>query len=159
MRLKSKAGISTYWWGWSQKAQLLWAIGGIVSHWASASFCLHDVALCCCPFLHHRPVTSLSGAADAEIKVPSGENTELKCSPFIAWSSSVYSHMCYAYCQGFLPCLFLPFRSIHLHFFQNLSRFFPVLALANTGSCVGLQNEIGQPASCRFPCWVPAEYK
>ena len=34
------------------------------------------------------------GAADAEIKVPSGENTELKCSPFHAWSRSVYSHTC-----------------------------------------------------------------
>ena len=55
-------------------------------------------------------------AVDAEIKVPSGENTELKRSPFKARSRSVYSHTCYAYCQGFLPCLFLPFRSIHLHF-------------------------------------------
>ena len=72
------------------------------------------------------------GAADAEIKVLSGENTELKRSPFKAWSKSVYSQTCYAYCQGFLSCLFLPFRSIHLHFFQNLSRFFPVLAMANT---------------------------
>ena len=43
------------------------------------------------------------GAADAEIKVPSVENTELKGSPFKAWSRSVYSHTCYAYCQGFLP--------------------------------------------------------
>ena len=64
------------------------------------------------------------GAADAEIKVPSGENTELKRPPFKAWSRSVYSHTCYAYCHGFLPCLFLPFRSIHLHFSRNLSRFF-----------------------------------
>ena len=72
------------------------------------------------------------GAADAEIKVPSGENTELKRSPFKAWSKSVYSHTCYAYCQGILSYLFLHFRSIHLHFFQNLSRFFPVLAVANT---------------------------
>ena len=72
------------------------------------------------------------GAADAEIKVPSGENTELKRSPFKAWSKSVYSHTCYAYRQGFLSCLFLHFRSIHLHFFHNLSRFFPVLAVANT---------------------------
>ena len=37
------------------------------------------------------------GAADAEIKVPSGENTELKRSPFKAWSMSTYSHTCYAY--------------------------------------------------------------
>ena len=29
------------------------------------------------------------GAADTEIKVPSGENTEFKCSPFKAWSRSV----------------------------------------------------------------------
>ena len=64
------------------------------------------------------------GAEDAEIKVPSRKNTELKRSPFKAWSRSVYSHTCYAYCHGFLPCLFRPFRSIHLHFFQNLSRFF-----------------------------------
>ena len=99
------------------------------------------------------------GAVDAEIKVPSGENTELKRSPSIAWSRSAYSHTCYAYCQEFLPCLFLPFRAIHLHFFQNFPRFFPVLALANTGSCVGPQNKIGQPAWCGFPCWVLAEYK
>ena len=98
------------------------------------------------------------GAADAEIKVPSGNNTELKRSPFKAWSRSVYSHICYAYCQGFLPCLFLPFRSIHLHFFQNLSWFFPALAVTNTGSCVGPQNKIGHPAGCRFPCWVSMEY-
>ena len=64
------------------------------------------------------------GAADAEIKVPSSENTELKRSPFKAWSRSVCSHTCYAYCQGFLPCLFLPFRSTHLHFFQTSPDFF-----------------------------------
>ena len=44
------------------------------------------------------------GAEDAEIKVLSDENTELKVSPFEPWSKSVYSHTCYAYCQGFLPC-------------------------------------------------------
>ena len=104
-------------------------------------------------------VTLQWGAANAEIKVPSGENTELKRSLFKVWSRSVYSHTCYAYCQEFLPRLFLPFRSIHLHFFQNLSLFFPVLAVANTGSCVGPQNKIGHPVGCRFPCWVPAEYK
>ena len=64
------------------------------------------------------------GAADAEIKVPSGKTTELTRSPFTAWSRSVYSYTCYAYCQGFLPWLILPFRSSHLHFFQNLYRFF-----------------------------------
>ena len=95
------------------------------------------------------------GAADAEIKVPSGENTELKRSPFKAWSRSVYSHTCYAYCQRFLTCLFLPFQCIHLHLFQNLSRFFPMLAVANASSCVGPQSKIGLPAGCRFPCGCP----
>ena len=91
------------------------------------------------------------GAADAEIKAPSGENTELNRSPFKAWSSSAYSHACYAYCQGFLPSL-LHFRSIHLHFFQNLSRFLLCWLWLTHGSCVGPQNEIGHPAGCRFPC-------
>ena len=99
------------------------------------------------------------GAADAEIKVPSGENTELKRSPFKVWSRSVYSHTCYAYCQGFLPCLFLPFGSIHLHFFLNLSRFFLCLLWLTHGSCAGPQNKIGHPSGCRFPCLVPAEYR
>ena len=67
------------------------------------------------------------GAADAEIKVPFSENTELKRSLFKAWSRSVYSHTCYAYCWEFLPCLCLSFRPIHLHFFQTSPDF----------SCVG----------------------
>ena len=99
------------------------------------------------------------GAADAEIKVPSGENTEFKRSPFKAWSRSVYSHTCYAYCQGFLPGLFLPFWSIHLHFSQNLSSFLLYWLWLTRGSCVGPQSKIGHPAGCWFPCWVPAEYK
>ena len=65
------------------------------------------------------------GAVDAEIKVPCGENTELKRSPFKAWSRLVYSHTCYAYCQGFLSCLFLHFRSIHLHFIPKPLPIFP----------------------------------
>ena len=99
------------------------------------------------------------GAADAEIKVPSGENTELKRSPFKAWSRSLCSHTCYVFCQRFLPGLFLPFWFIHLHFFENLSRLFPLLAVANTSSCVGRQNKIDHPVWCRFPCWVPTEYR
>ena len=87
------------------------------------------------------------GAADAEIKVPSGENTELKRSPFKAWSRSVYSHTCYAYRQGFLSCLFLHFRSIHLHYFSKTSPDFSLCWLwLRHGSCVGLQNKIDHPA-------------
>ena len=44
------------------------------------------------------------GAADAEIKVPSVENTELEGSPFKAWGRSIYSHACYAYSQECLLC-------------------------------------------------------
>ena len=53
------------------------------------------------------------GAADAEIKVPSGENTELKRSPFKAWSRSVYSHICYAYCQEFHSFLLISTPPVH----------------------------------------------
>ena len=48
--------------------------------------------------------------------LPSVENLELKGSLFKAWRRSAYTHACYAYCQGFLPCS----RFIHLHFFQTL---------------------------------------
>ena len=46
----------------------------------------NNVVECTCylPF-----ATPQWGAADAEMKVPSGENTELKRSPFQAWSRSV----------------------------------------------------------------------
>ena len=70
-------------------------------------------------------------AVDAESKVLFGENTKLKRSPFKAWSRSKYSHTWYTFCQGFLPCLFLPFWSIHLHFSKPLP-IFHVLAVANT---------------------------
>ena len=99
------------------------------------------------------------GAADAEIKVPSDENTELKRSPFKVWSRSVYSFICCAYCQRFPRCSFLSFRSINLHFFQNLSRFLLCWLWLIHGPCVGPQNKIGHPVGCRFPCWVPTEYK
>ena len=36
--------------------------------------------------------------------------------------------------------------------FSKTSQFFPVLAEANTGSCVGPQNKLGHPVGCRFPC-------
>ena len=95
------------------------------------------------------------GAADAEIEVPSGENTELKRSPFKAWSRSVCSHTCFASCQGFFHCLFLPFQSIHLYFFHNLSQFLLCWLWLTHGSCVGLQVKKGHPARWRFPSWVP----
>ena len=82
------------------------------------------------------------GSADAEIKVPSVVSIELK-GPVVGQCIAIHATLT---AGAFRPCLFLSFRSIHLHFFQNLSRFFPVLALANSGSCVSPQNEIGQPA-------------
>ena len=92
------------------------------------------------------------GAADAEIKVPSVENTELKCSHCKAWSRSVYSHTCYTYCRGFPPANFYPSGPFNCIFFQNLSQVFPVLAMANTSFCVGPQNKTGHPAGCRLLC-------
>ena len=139
---------------------LCWRFSGHVKPWTRMSgkgilpcyflFSSHSSCVCC---------YCIASSVDAEIEVPSGENTELKQYLFKAWCRSVYSHTCYTYCQGFPLYLFLPFWSIHLHFFQNLFWFFPVLAVANTASCVGPQNKIGDPAGCRFQCWVPAEYE
>ena len=103
------------------------------------------------PFTGMLKGTPQWGAADAEIKVPSGENTELTHSPFKALSRSVYSHTYYAYCQGFL-LYFYPFPSIHLHLFQNLSRFFLCWLWLTHGSRVSPQSKIGHPAGGRFPC-------
>ena len=50
--------------------------------------------------------------------------------------------LAYFYPSGTFTCIF----------FQNLSRFLPVLAVANTSSCVGPQNKKGNPTGCRFPC-------
>ena len=111
-----------------------WNVDTVIYLWIILTFLawLHLLLTLLCPSLSLsllRPdITPQWGAADADIKVPSGENTELKRSPFQAWNRSVYSHTCYAYRQGVRPCLFLPFQSIHLHFLQNLSHFFPVLA-------------------------------
>ena len=88
-----------------------------------------------CQFFQREVIMLISaqwGAADAEIKVPSGENTELKRSPFKAWSRSVYSHTCCSYCQGCLPCYYLPFRSIHLHFSPKL---LPKFSCVSCGLC------------------------
>ena len=54
--------------------------------------------------------------------------------------------------RDFFLAYFYPSGPFTCIFFQNLSRFFPVLAVANTGSCVGPQHKIGHPAGCRFPC-------
>ena len=114
--------------------------------------------------LPHFPTYSLIslqwGAVDAEIKVPSGENTEFKRSPLKPGVGQYIAiHATLTARDFFLPCLFLPFRPIHLHFFQILSRFFLRWLWLKHGTCVGQQNKIGHPAGGRFPCWVPAEYK
>ena len=46
----------------------------------------------------------------------------------------------------------------HAFFSKTTSEFFSVLAVANTGSCVGLQNKIGHPAH-RYRQWrqVPVQ--
>ena len=51
-----------------------------------------------------RQLTQQWGTTDAKNKDPCVENPELKGSPFKAWSRSVFSQACYAYCKEFLPC-------------------------------------------------------
>ena len=66
------------------------------------------------------------GAADAEIEVPSGENTDLKRSPFEAWSRSVYSH-------AGVSSLLISVLPVHYPvFFPKPLPIFPALAVAKT---------------------------
>ena len=58
----------------------------------------------------------------------------------------------------FLPN-FYPSGPFTCIFSQKLSRDSPVLAVANTGSCVGPKNKISHPVGCRFPCWALTEYR
>ena len=91
---------------------------------------------------------------DAEIKVPSVENAELNVlplkpgvGPYIAIHATLIARdffFAYFYPSGPFTCIFS--KTSLIFFF-----FGPVLAVANTGSCVGSQNKIGHPAGCRFP--------
>ena len=67
------------------------------------------------------------GAADAEIKVPSGENTELQRSPFTGWSRSYLLRLL----PGISSLLIstLPVQSTA--FYPKLLPIFHVLAVAN----------------------------
>ena len=113
----------------------------ITMHWCTHA--LHDQVTM--PTLHCQVVVPVVSISHYTASTPLS-------SPFKACSRSVYSHTCYAYCQGFLPCLLPSFRTIHQLFFQNLSRFLFLSSVANTGSCVGPQTKIGHPAGWRFPC-------
>ena len=78
-----------------------------VPHYIIVYHADHNISLC-------TTLTTLStnapqcGAADIEIRVPSGENTELKGSPFKAWSRSVYSHHATLTARDFFLAYFYP---------------------------------------------------
>ena len=61
--------------------------------------------------------------------------------------------------RDFFIAYFFPFGPFTCIFFQNPSQFLLCWLWLAHGSCVGLQNKIGHPAGCRFPCWVPTEYE
>ena len=61
--------------------------------------------------------------------------------------------------RDFFLAFFYPSGPFTCIIFQTSPDYFPVLAIAKTGSCVGPQNKIGHPPGCRFPCWALAEYK
>ena len=54
--------------------------------------------------------------------------------------------------RNFFLTYFYPAGPFACVFSRASPDFFPVLAVANAGFCVGLQNKIGHPAGCRFPC-------
>ena len=100
------------------------------------------------------------GAADAEIKVPSVESTELEGSPFKAPVGQYIALHATLTARDFFLANFYPSGPFTcILFFPNLSKILPVLAVTYIGSCVGPRNRIGHLTGCRFPCLVPAEYK
>ena len=95
------------------------------------------------------PQTPQWGAADAEVKVPSDENT---VGQYIAMHATLTA-------RNFFLANFYPSGPFTCIFSKTSSRFFPVLVAANTGSCEGPQNKVGHPAGCMFLCLVLREYK
>ena len=87
----------------------------------------------------------------------------VKGSPFQTWSRPVYSHSCYAYCQGFLPCNFYPPSPFTCIFPKPLSSFLCWLLL----TVVSVWDRRTKYVTllvvtdnwCMFPCCVPSEYK
>ena len=53
--------------------------------------------------------------------------------------------------RDFFLAYFYPSGPFSCIFSKTSPDFFPVLAVANTGSRVGPQNKVGHPAGCRFP--------
>ena len=53
--------------------------------------------------------------------------------------------------RDFFLANFYPSGPFTCFYSKTSPNFFPVLAVANAGSCVGPQNKIGLPAGCRFP--------
>ena len=54
--------------------------------------------------------------------------------------------------RNFFLANFYPSCPFICIFSKTSPEFFPVLAETDTGSCVVLQNKIGHPIGCRFPC-------
>ena len=61
--------------------------------------------------------------------------------------------------RNFFLAYFYPSSPFTCIFSKTSPDFFPALAEAKTGSCVGPQNRIGHLAGCRLPCWVTTKYK
>ena len=95
-----------------------------------------------------------------------GENLTLYC--VLSWTTSydlgltesakpnLYLSVCLLHARYIMPLIEIIFVAFSP---PNLSQVFPVLVAAYTDSCVGPQNKLGHLDGCRFPCWVPAEYK
>ena len=99
------------------------------------------------------------GDADAEIKVPICWKQSLRVLPLTPGVGQYIAIHATLTARDFFLANFYPPGLFTCIFFQNLSRVFPVLAVANTGSCVGQQNKTGHSTGCRFLYWVPAACK
>ena len=92
------------------------------------------------------------GAADAEIKVPSGENTSLKVLPFTPGVGQYIAIHATLTARDFFLAYFYPSCPFTCIFSKTSPDFSMCWLWLTHGSCVGPQNQIGHPAGCRFLC-------
>ena len=88
------------------------------------------------------------GAADAEMVRTQSLNV-LPLKPGVGQYIAIHATLTV---RDLFLAYFYPSGPFTCNFSKPFPIFFPVLAVANTGSCVEPQNKIGHPAGCRFPC-------
>ena len=113
---------------------------------------LRTCCTCTRTYVHTQPISTLLQACYSFFFLFSSVNLQCHLRPLKSGVGQYKAIHATLTARNFFFAYFYPSGPFTCIFFQNLSQFCPVLAVANTGSCVGPQNKIGHPVGCRFPC-------